>query len=122
MKELSLIFILFLIDMHIISEMICESCVTKHEFLLHYDEYGLKNLPRAPDVQSVEEKDPLSLDDENTGGSTSEEKEETSSYCKKPTNKSLKVCAKFWVDVSKFYIYFYIYIFQILVFILKKSK
>ncbi|KAJ8975322.1 hypothetical protein NQ317_008308 [Molorchus minor] len=72
------------------AEMICEACVTKHEFLLHYDEFILKK-------SGSEEIDVLGQN-ENGQVDTSQNKEE--SYCKKPKEKSSKACAKFWADMN----------------------
>lgn len=71
----------------IVLEMICESCVKKHEFLLHYDE-ACKKL-QTEDKQ--EEIDPVSEEE------ASDDKDVN--YCKQPKEKSEKLCAKFWSDV-----------------------
>lgn len=63
--------------------MICESCVRKHEFLLHYDAYCLNKSAQLSEDQN-----------------TTKEGENAESYCKKPNGKSAKVSAKFWADVS----------------------
>ncbi|CAH1370242.1 hypothetical protein MTP99_011797 [Tenebrio molitor] len=57
------------------AEMICGTCITKHEFLLHYD---------------------LS----KTKTSEDEVKEEDSQICRKPQTKCENVGAKFWQDIS----------------------
>lgn len=70
------------------AEMICESCVKKHEFLLHYDE-ACKKL-QTEDKQ--EEIDPVSEEE------ASDDKDVN--YCKQPKEKSEKLCAKFWSDIN----------------------
>lgn len=73
--------------------MICEACVTKHEFLLHYDSYCLNK-----SLQTIEEekKEQINTGEKEETG----ESEEAQNYCKKPKFKSPKVSAKFWTDVS----------------------
>lgn len=68
--------------------MICEGCVTKHEFILHYDAFALnKAVGKTTDT-----------DKDVDVGESSEDKEKNS--CKKPKQKSAKVTAKFWTEVS----------------------
>lgn len=74
------------------AEMICEACVTKHEFLLHYDAYCLNKFQQAAEEEN---KEIVEVDDKVENGESSDE-----SYCKKPKYQSPKVSAKFWGDVS----------------------
>ncbi|CAG9822631.1 unnamed protein product [Phaedon cochleariae] len=74
------------------AEMICEACVTKHEFLLHYDAHCLNRV-----VRTNEEND---VNVTGTPNSISSEAENVDSYCKKPSYKSPKISAKFWTEVS----------------------
>lgn len=69
--------------------MICEGCVTKHEFILHYDAFALnKAVGKTTDTDK----------DVDVESESSEDKEKNS--CKKPKQKSAKVTAKFWTEVS----------------------
>ncbi|KAJ8934910.1 hypothetical protein NQ318_012459 [Aromia moschata] len=81
------------------AEMICELCVTKHEFLLHYDQLNIKKSAPATEDQNTEENINVDMNDENTEAVISETSEDVSD-CKRPKEKSQKVCAKFWVDVN----------------------
>lgn len=73
--------------------MICEACVTKHEFLLYYDDSCIKK-SQVTEEDNPENVDHLNQDEE------SDEKEDIG-YCKKPKEKSEKLCAKFWSDVCR---------------------
>lgn len=79
------------------AEMICEACVTKHEFLLHYDSYCLNK-----SIQTIQEEEKENVDVEDTAAENGETNE---CNCKKPKFKSPKVSAKFWEDVSKQYVF-----------------
>lgn len=61
------------------TEMTCQQCITKHDFLLHYDALTVSN--------AVQEEMDVSITDENN------------SDCKKPKDKSDKITAKFWLEV-----------------------
>ncbi|CAG9838139.1 unnamed protein product [Diabrotica balteata] len=81
-------------------EMICEACVTKHEFLLNYDSYSMVKPTRVSEETNVDvtsdtaqPSDEIKTDEEQT-------ENENAGYCKKPKQKSLKVCAKFWPNVN----------------------
>lgn len=76
------------------AEMICEACVTKHEFLLHYDSYCLN---KAPQTIEEEKKEDVVVEVDGEGET---QKTSLDSDCKKPKFKSPKVTAKFWGDVS----------------------
>ncbi|XP_056638961.1 putative E3 ubiquitin-protein ligase UBR7 [Diorhabda sublineata] len=80
------------------AEMICEACVTKHEFLLHYDAHSTSKSGSEDvnvDVTATEVKS------NNSEKEDKESKEsEDGAYCKKPKEKSTKVCAKFWPEVN----------------------
>lgn len=71
--------------------MICEPCVKKHEFLLYYDESCMKR-------SQVTEEDKSENADHSNQEEASGDKEDMGD-CKKPNEKSDKICAKFWSDV-----------------------
>lgn len=61
--------------------MTCQQCITKHDFLLHYDGLTVSNAAQEDlDVSITEEKND----------------------CKKPKEKSDKITAKFWLEVNFF--------------------
>lgn len=91
--------------------MICESCVSQHQFLLHYD--GLSLTPvdnsKTNDDEKVEIVKTETVTEEKATEDKPEVPEETKKEekdcsddagCKKPKEKSDKVCAKFWRDDS----------------------
>jgi len=61
--------------------MTCQQCITKHDFLLHYDALTVSNAAQ-------EEMDVVSVTEETNGAD-----------CKKPKDKSDKITAKFWLEV-----------------------
>lgn len=80
------------------AEMICEACVTKHAFLLHYDMYCIN---KAPQIVEEEKKDDVNVEEIEEHNEANNKES-----CKKPKYKSPKVTAKFWEDVSR-NIFFY---------------
>ncbi|KAG5887761.1 hypothetical protein JTB14_016112 [Gonioctena quinquepunctata] len=74
--------------------MICEACVTKHDFLLHYDGLCLNKAIRTNEEENV---DISGSSKESTNDDGTDEKP---AGCKKPSYKSPKVSAKFWADVN----------------------
>ncbi|XP_074030520.1 putative E3 ubiquitin-protein ligase UBR7 [Leptinotarsa decemlineata] len=77
------------------AEMICEACVTKHEFLLHYDAFCLNKVLRTSEHEQVEVSESI-----KDGSDAVETGEKEATYCKKPAYKSPRISAKFWVDVN----------------------
>lgn len=79
--------------------MICEACITKHEFLLHYDSFSMLKPLRTTEDSTVDVTTAPNPNDSEEKGNNVEA--ETPADCKKPKEKSLKICAKFWPEVSK---------------------
>ncbi|CAG9858581.1 unnamed protein product [Phyllotreta striolata] len=80
------------------SEMICEACVTKHEFLLHYSCYSMTKPVETGENSTV---DVETATEEKSGDEENEEKvNESAAGCKKPKEKSKKICAAFWAEVN----------------------
>nr|CAH7731899.1 unnamed protein product [Callosobruchus chinensis] len=72
------------------AEMICEGCMTKHDFLLHYDAFCVnKSEEDLEETKPVE--DEVNVESANEEGSNSN--------CKKPKAKGAKVSAKFWTEM-----------------------
>ncbi|CAH0559920.1 unnamed protein product [Brassicogethes aeneus] len=77
------------------SEMICESCIKDHEFLLHYEEFVCDT---EKDTKTDETKD---VEVEKVPETAEKESEETPyPGCKKPKTKSDKLTTKFWKDIN----------------------
>ncbi|XP_060531169.1 putative E3 ubiquitin-protein ligase UBR7 [Cylas formicarius] len=76
------------------AEMTCEQCVTKHEFLLHYDGLTTNAVCKTSEDGSVDV----------TTTSCEEEKasemscEDNKNACKKPIKKADRATAKFWAE------------------------
>ncbi|KAL1506059.1 hypothetical protein ABEB36_005490 [Hypothenemus hampei] len=69
------------------AEMTCEQCITKHQFLLHYDGLTVNKVTNTNDSQEVDVEGSVEVSTTNTD-------------CKKPKIKSEKVTAKFWLETS----------------------
>ncbi|CAH2008289.1 unnamed protein product [Acanthoscelides obtectus] len=69
------------------AEMICEGCVTKHEFLLHYDAFCLNKSEAEQDTEQEKPSEVVNVE------------ASCSSDCKKPKEKGSTVCAKFWTEM-----------------------
>ncbi|XP_050300198.1 putative E3 ubiquitin-protein ligase UBR7 [Anthonomus grandis grandis] len=74
------------------AEMTCEQCITKHEFLLHYDGLTMNRVIKSKEDSEVD----ITTNEETqlkSGGNKPAD-------CKKPKEKSARVAAKFWADVT----------------------
>ncbi|GJQ78799.1 hypothetical protein Trydic_g2641 [Trypoxylus dichotomus] len=92
------------------AEMICENCVKEHDFLLHYEGLTITritqdNIEDPLDI-SCEKKEnenntvEIVPDEESTSLNQDIIEIDTPSECKKPKNRSGKVCTKFMKDIA----------------------
>ncbi|KAK5643216.1 hypothetical protein RI129_007061 [Pyrocoelia pectoralis] len=81
------------------SEMSCESCVTKHPFLLHYSAQCVKSLEPHSDGE-VKDDEKAASNEEVEVIQTDEEKSNGIDHCTKPKEKSSSVTSKFWTDID----------------------
>lgn len=76
------------------AEMTCELCITKHDFLLHYDTLTTNK------VGKTNEKVEVNVTDIDETEKTPEDRGDKGPQCKKPEKKSDRVTAKFWLEAS----------------------
>ncbi|XP_030766741.1 putative E3 ubiquitin-protein ligase UBR7 [Sitophilus oryzae] len=72
------------------AEMTCELCITKHEFLLHYDDLTTNKSKKTTDETAEVNVTETNNDDDSS----------MPPDCKMPKTKSERSTARFWVDAS----------------------